>query len=300
MLNLNRLQVFVAIVDTGSFTKAADSLGVTKAMLSLNLKQLEAELGVSLLTRTTRRLALTDAGQRFYADCVQVLSQAGAAIDAARSHHAALSGSLRVASTAEYGAHAVVPALAAFAALHPDLRVDFSASSSLADLVSDRFDLALRLGSLRDSSYRAALLAHYASVPVASPAYLVRHAAPAAPHALQQLDGIFHARFEGGLTWTRAATGKTASSTHPRQRILADHASAMRSFALAGAGVAILPEWLVADDLAQGRLVRLLDGWTLPLQGVYAVYPNTRHVPAKVSMFIAFLRDFLRDSAVAP
>src|SRR3954467_1016269 len=114
MLNMNRLQVFVAIVETGSFTKAAESLGVTKAMLSLNLKQLEAELGVALLTRTTRRIALTDAGERFYANCVEVLAQAQAAIDAARSSHATLTGTLRVTSTAEYGAYRVVPALSAF------------------------------------------------------------------------------------------------------------------------------------------------------------------------------------------
>ena len=290
MLNLNRLQMFVAIVDSGSMTRAADSLGVTKAMLSINLKQLEAELGVALLTRTTRSIALTDAGARFHASCVQVLSQAGAAIDEARSSHATLTGTLRVTSTAEYGAYKVVPALAAFAGRHPMLRVDFSASSGLADLVGDRFDLALRLGSLRDSSYRAALLARFDVLPVASPAYLARAAVPQTPGDLAALEGIFHTRFEGALTWTCGATGAIQTSLHPRQRILADHASAMRGFALAGAGVAILPDWLVAGDLAQGSLVRLLPGYALAPQGVYAVYPNTRHVPARVSSFIAFLR----------
>jgi DNA-binding transcriptional LysR family regulator len=293
MLNLNRLQMFVAIVETGSFTKAAASLDVTKAMLSFNLKQLEGELGVSLLTRTTRRLALTDAGQRFFDSCVQVLSQAEAAIDAARSSHAALTGTLRVTSTAEYGAHMVVPALAAFARVHQGLKVDFSASPGLADLVSDRFDLALRLGSLRDSSYRAALMARFASVPVASPAYLARHGAPQTPLQLQALDAIFHARFEGALSWTHTASGELASTTHARQRIVTDNAAGMRSFALAGAGVAILPAWLVQADVASGSLVRLLPAYALPEQGVYAVYPNTRHLPAKVGMFIAFLRQYI-------
>jgi len=299
MLNMNRLQLFVSIVESGSLTRAAQSLGVTKAMLSLNLKQLEAELGVSLLTRTTRSLALTDAGTRFHANCVQLLSQAQAAIDEARSSHAALAGTLRVTSTAEYGAYMVVPALAAFARRHPGLRVDFSASSGLADLVSDRFDLALRLGSLRDSSYRAALMAQYSTVPVASPAYLARHEAPQSPHDLQDLDGIFHARFEGALTWTCAQTGATTQTAHPRQRVVADHAAAMRAFALAGAGVALLPDWLVAGDLAEGRLLALLEGHALPRQGVYAVYPNTRHIPAKVGTFIGFLRAYLDNPALA-
>lgn len=291
MLNLNRIQGFVAIVETGSFTKAADSLGVTKAMLSLNLKQLEAELGVSLLTRTTRRIALTEAGQRFFDDCVEVLSQAQAAVDQARSSHAGLAGTLRVTSTAEFGAYLVVPALAAFADRHPALRVDFSAASSLADLVSDRVDLALRLGNLRASSYRAARLMEYATLPVASPDYLARHGAPGTPDGLQAMEGIFHARFEGALSWTRKADGVTAGAPNPRQRIVADNAFAMRGFALAGAGVAILPDWLVADDLASGRLVRLLAGYELPRQGVYAVYPNARHIPARVSRFIDFLRE---------
>lgn len=292
MLNMNRLQVFVAIVETGSFTKAAERLGVTKAMLSLNLKQLEAELGVALLTRTTRSIALTDAGERFHANCVAVLSQAQAAIDEARSSHAALTGTLRVTSTAEYGAYMVVPALAAFAAQHQELRVDFAAGSGLADLVSDRYDLALRLGSLRDSSYRAALMARFSTVPVASPAYVARHGLPGTPDELQRLEGIFHTRFEGGLTWTKTDSAEAISSSHQRQRIVADNATAMHSFALAGAGIAILPEWMVESDLTAGTLVRLLPGYTLPQQGVYAVYPNTRHIPAKVSMFIAFLREF--------
>lgn len=292
MLNLNRLQSFVAIVETGSFTKAATSLGVTKAMLSFNLKQLEAELGVALLTRTTRRLALTEVGTRFFADCQQVLRQAEAAVDEARSGHGTLSGTLRVTSTAEFGDYLVVPALAAFAERHPALRVDFSASAGLADLVSDRFDLALRLGSLADSSYRAALITRFATVPVASPAYLARHAAPAQPADLRKLDGIFHVRFEGPLAWTHVASGATSVVQHVKDRIVADNAGALRGFALAGAGVAILPDWLVQDDIAAGRLQRLLPDFSLPDQGAFAVYPNTRHIPAKVAQLIEFLREF--------
>lgn len=290
MLNLNRLQSFVAIVETGSFTKAAASLGVTKAMLSFNLKQLEAELGVALLTRTTRRLALTEVGTRFFADCQQVLRQAEAAVDEARSSHGALTGTLRVTSTAEFGNYLVVPALAAFAQRHPALRVDFSASAGLADLVSDRFDLALRLGSLADSSYRAAPIARFETVPVASPAYLARHAPPARPADLRKLDGIFHVRFEGPLVWTDKASGAASVIEHVKDRIVADNASALRGFALAGAGVAILPDWLVRDDISAGRLLRLLPDFSLPDQGAYAVYPNTRHIPAKVAQFIEFLR----------
>jgi DNA-binding transcriptional LysR family regulator len=290
MLNLNRLQGFVAIVESGSFTKAAASLGVTKAMLSFNLKQLEAELGVALLTRTTRRLALTEVGERFYRDCGDVLRQAECAIDDARSGHSTLTGTLRVTSTAEFGAHFVVPALAAFSQRHQGLTVDFSGSAGLSDLVSERFDIALRLGSLADSSYRAALIARFRVLVVASPAFLARQPLPATPAALQEMQGIFHARFEGALRWTHAANGAVCVTQHGKSRVVADNAAAMRAFALAGAGVAILPEWLVREDMAAGRLVQLLEDYALPEQGAYAVYPNSRHVPAKVSLFVEFLR----------
>jgi len=299
MLNMNRIQAFVAIVETGSLTRAAASLGVTKAMLSVNLKQLEAELGVSLLTRTTRRIALTEVGTRFFQDCVQVLRQAEAAVDAARSSHATLSGTLRVTSTAEYGVHLVVPALAAFGRLHPALRVDFSASAGLADLVSDRFDAAIRLGTLDDSSYRAAPIARFRPLPVASPAFLARQPLPATPAELRGLAAIFHARFDGRLSWTHSASGAIVHTQHARGRIVADNAAAMRAFVLADAGVAVLPEWMLAEDLAAGRLRQLLPDYALPSMGAFAVYPNTPHVPAKVAMFIDFLRSFKAPPAAA-
>lgn len=292
MLNLSRIHFFVAIVEAGSLTKAAASLGVTKAMLSVNLKQLEAELGVSLLTRTTRRLALTEAGTRFFDDCLAILREAEAAADRARSSHTTLSGTLRLTSTAEFGAYMVVPALAAFARRHSALRVDFSASTSLADLVSDRFDVAVRLGKLDDSSYRAVRIARFQALPVASPGLLERHPLPATPDQLRALPAILHARFEGRLNWTHAAGGDTIITHHARDMFVADNAAALRSFALADAGVAILPDWMVADDLASGRLLHLLPDYALPALEAFAVYPNTRHVPAKVALFIEFLRAF--------
>ncbi|TFW11612.1 LysR family transcriptional regulator [Massilia arenosa] len=292
MFNLNRFQYYAAIVDCGSLTRAAEQLAVTKAMLSFQLKQLEAELGVALLTRTTRKLVPTEAGLRFYHDCQSVLQQAQAAVDGARSRHSTLSGRLRVTSTAEYGDHVVVPALADFARLHPELEVSFFAASAPADLVAERFDLAIRLGTLADSSYRATQLGRFEPVAVAAPSYL-GGTLPATPEQLAQLDGIFHERFLGPLAWTERTTGTVHLVEQRRGRMLADHARGMLAFVRAGGGVAVLPEWLVADALARGELVRLLPGYTLPPQGIHAVYPDTRHVPAKVALFIAWMKERL-------
>lgn len=300
-VNLNRVQSFVAVVEAGSLTRAAQSLGLTKAMVSMHLKQLEAELGCALLTRTTRTLALTGVGERFYADCVQLLGDARAAVENARSGHARLTGVLRITSTLEYGAHVVVPALAAFARLHPDLGVDFSGSTNLADLVADRYDLAIRLGQLGDSRHRATLLGQFDLVLVATPAYIREQGLPRSPADLQGLRWIVLSGFDQRIKLSqRDSPGAAPYSAPFRSTIQADSALAKLHFVLADSGVAVLPEWVARTDLRQGRLVRLLPGYDMPRQGVFAVFPNTRHIPAKVRQFIDFMRAYVDGAHSAP
>ncbi|HBU2285458.1 TPA: LysR family transcriptional regulator [Klebsiella pneumoniae] len=172
MLNLQRVTMFIAVVDAGSFTLAAAALGQTKAVVSFNVRQLENELGVTLLLRSTRRLRLTDAGVLFYQRGVALLNAAENLQDEVRASHSGLSGELRITTTPEYGEQVIIPALAAFARRHPALRVRHVSSSHHADLISERFDVAIRLGTLADSRYRATRIASFAILPVASPAWL--------------------------------------------------------------------------------------------------------------------------------
>lgn len=291
MLNLQRLAIFVAVVDAGSFTAAAVALGQTKAVVSFNVKQLESELGVSLLVRSTRRLALTDAGERFYQRCLRLLQDAENLLDDVRRDHHGLSGVLRITTTPEYGAQVVVPALAAFSQLHPRLRIQHVSSSYHADLISERFDVAIRLGQLADSSLRAALLDSFAIVPVASPAYLARH--PIASLAqLAQAQWLAHSRLSSPLSWQVITPERQAVlfKVEDAATLMGDSAAALLAFALHGAGVALLPEWLVRPALAEGKLCPLLTDHQFPAQSIYALYPNTRHVPEKVRAFIDFLR----------
>ncbi|HBR4662766.1 TPA: LysR family transcriptional regulator [Klebsiella pneumoniae] len=241
MLNLQRVAMFIAVVDAGSFTLAAAALGQTKAVVSFNVRQLENELGVTLLLRSTRRLRLTDAGVLFYQRGVALLNAAENLQDEVRASHSGLSGELRITTTPEYGAQVIIPALAAFARRHPALRVRHVSSSHHADLISERFDVAIRLGTLADSRYRA----------------------------------------------TRIASFAIASAP----RFSADSATALMSFALAGCGVALLPAWLVAKKVAQRELVPLLPEYHFPQQGVYALYPDSQHLPTRVRAFIDFLRE---------
>ncbi|MBL5906062.1 LysR family transcriptional regulator [Serratia fonticola] len=291
MLNLARLAMFVAVVDTGSFTAAADALGQTKAVVSFNIKQLESELGVSLLVRSTRRLSLTDAGERFYPRCQRLLQDAEYLLDDVRRDHHGLSGILRITSTPEYGGQVVVPALAAFAQLHPRLRIQHVSSSYHADLISERFDVAIRLGQLADSNHHAALIDNFAILPVAAPDYLAQRPIASLPQ-LAQAAWLAHSRLPSPLSWQVLTPERQAVlfKVEDDARLMADSATALLTFALQGAGVALLPEWLVRPVIANGQLCHLLPDHQFPAQSIYALYPNTRHVPEKVRAFIDFLR----------
>ena len=296
MISLDRLGIFIAIVDAGSLTGAAAVLGQSKAVVSFNLKQLEAELGVSLLTRSTRSLALTDVGRRFYEDCQRVLSEAHGAIETARQGQQGLRGTLRITTTVEYGQRTVVPALIAFAGRHPQLQIQHSSSSSHEDLIAGRYDLAIRMGQLNDSSYRAALVENYAIWPVASPAYLASLPAKniATLADLQRARWLAHSRLAAPLRWTVATPeGEAAFEAEQDAMIESDSASALLGFVLGGCGVALLPQWQVEADVRAGRLRHLLPEVIFPQQGVYAVYPDSRHIAEKVRAFIDFLRDFV-------
>lgn len=293
MVSLDRFDTFKAVVEAGSLTAAADLLGQTRAVVSFNIKRLEAELGVTLLTRNTRRLALTEAGERFYQRCLSMLEEARLAIDEARSEHTELKGTLRITTTVEYALAKVVPALELFRALHPDLNVQLSTSSTHADLISERFDVALRLGRVLDSSHRAVQLNTFGILPVASPAFVASVVPIDSVHALEQTPWLEHGRV-GELTITEVSSGvvRPYQPNPCKARIRADNSSVLQAFALTGQGVAILPDWLIEEDLRTGRLVHLLPDWQLSRQGVYALYPDTRHLPLKVRVFIDFMKAY--------
>ncbi|MCH4877401.1 LysR family transcriptional regulator [Pseudomonas sp. TMW22090] len=292
MVSLDRFDTFKAVVEAGSLTAAANLLGQTRAVVSFNLKRLEAELGVTLLTRSTRKLALTDAGERFYQRCVRTLDEARMAVEDARSEHTQLRGTLRLTTTVEFALAQVVPALKVFRAQHPQLNVHLSTSSTHADLISERFDLAIRLGRMHDSNLRAVQLSTFEIFAVASPALIDAFDPASTLAALAQWPALGHGRVgelavkdpEGVEHLYQPAPGKTT--------IVADNSITLRALAMSGQGVAILPQWLVEEDLQAGRLVRLLADHAFSQQGVYALYPDTRHLPLKVRAFIDFMKEW--------
>lgn len=293
MINMQRLEMFVAVAEAGSFTRAAQTLGLTKAVVSFNIKQLEQELGVALLIRSTRNVAMTDTGERFYQRCQQLLQDAERVLDEVRGDHGGLRGLLRITTTPEYAARVVVPALADFAALHPQLRIHHVASSQNNDLIAGRFDVAIRLGQLADSTHHARLIDQFDIYPVASPAYLgtLRGGGIRTPEQLAAATWIAHSRLSSPLNWqvVKPDGDTLLFAANQPPAIMADSAAALLAFALSGAGVALLPSWLVQDALAAGTLIGVLPDHRFPRQGIYALYPNTRHVPERVRGFIDFL-----------
>jgi DNA-binding transcriptional LysR family regulator len=291
-VNLNRLAVFVALVRAGSFTAAAEVLGMTKAMVSQHVARLERELGVTLLLRSTRRMTLTEAGTAFHAACVRILTEAEAAIEQVGRSQEIPSGTLRLTATGDYGTPVVAPALAHFMRAHPQLQVDLVLTDHVSDLIAERFDLAIRMGRLRDSDLRSARLSGFRQLVVASPGYLARHAEPRTLADLAGHDWVALTLLSSPLRWTFTAPDGSRRTVRVRQVAQANNVAAAHALVLHGAGVSVLPDYLVTDDVREGRLVVLLAQYTLPECGIYAVYPG-RQPPAKVRAFIDYLREYL-------
>ena len=282
--------VFVAVVEAGSLTAAAGRLGVAKTMVSAHMRRLEEELGASLLLRTTRSLRLTEAGEAFYDAAKQIVADAQAAIEAASQATKAPRGTLRVTAPVDYGAMVVAPVAVALREKYPELHIELLAADRVMDLLADQIDVAIRIGRLADSGHRATRIGGFAERLVASPAYLGGRAAPRSPAELDGWPFIALTVLPHAAVWSFTGPGERSIEVRFRPTMSTNTASALRAAAVAGGGLAILPDFVVAQDLAAGRLVHLLPDWQLPTGGVHAVFPATRHMPRKTRVLIDALK----------
>ncbi|OHX21328.1 LysR family transcriptional regulator [Chromobacterium sphagni] len=295
--NLEGLQIFTVVAEAGGFTAAAERLGMTKANVSLQVGRLEAQLGATLFTRTTRRVKLTEAGQALYLDAQPALAALREALLQAGHGAAALSGVLRLTAPVGHMVESVAPAVAQFVHLHPELQLELHANDRMVDLVAEGMDLAIRLGTLRDSSLRALKLGEFAQQLVASPDYLLRRGLPQRPEDLADHDWVALTLLKTPLTWRFVAADGAEAPVRMRSRLKVDSGASLRTLLLAGAGLSVLDSFSVQDDIREGRLVHVLPQWTLPKGGVYAVFPPGRHAPASVRAFVEFYRVFLARPA---
>lgn len=284
------LRTFTAIVDTGSFTAAAERLALSRAVTSRHIADLEAHLGVRLLHRTTRRLHLTEAGSSMIANVRQILELVEEAERVAGDRTAEPTGLLRVSAPVSFAQRYLAPLVGTYLARHPAAAVDLSLNDRFVDLVEEGYDLAIRIGTLPDSSYLSSRLAQTRLHLAASPAYLKRHGTPKhlvdiAAHAC--LDYAHVPARRGWMFETPHGPFETQTLT---TRVTSNNGDALVSMALGGAGLVYQPDFIIAEHVRTGRLALVLPQIAVRTIGIHAVHPAGRYVPRKTLAFIAHLR----------
>lgn len=290
--HLKELAIFAKTVECGSFRAAARALAVSPSVLSHHVSELERGLGLALMYRTTRRLALTPDGEQLFEAAREMLAAAQRGLDIASGRSETPSGTLRLTAPAMLAETTFSRDLAAFSLAHPKVRLEVAFSEQRSDLLRDRLDLALRIGPLDDSALVVRKLGEMTRVLVAAPRYVDKREPPRRLGDLQGWDIIQLSARRPELTLT--PPGKKAPSTLAfTPRIAVDSAVAMREMAVAGLGVAALPELLVRRELRQGRLVQVLGEWTMPLLAVHAVWPRNSQRPGLTIRFLDFIGERL-------
>lgn len=290
---------FVAVVEEDGFSRAAERMGLSPSAVSKQVSRLEDRLGARLLNRTTRRIGLTEEGEAFYQRSIRILADIEEAERAVTDHLEAPRGTLRVSASISFGQRQLVPLLPGLMARYPELRIDLVLTDSMVDLVEEGIDVAIRVAAPRDSSLIARRIAVDRRLVCASPSYLADQGRPRTPADLAGHNCLIYGtvsnadwRFDGpaGRETVRVASNFEANS-----------GEAVRDLALAGVGIARLATFLVGDDIAAGRLERLLADYHEPQENViHAVYPSRRHLSPKVRAFVDTLVEEMGDENTAP
>ncbi len=294
MGDFKRMAVFATVVQRGSMSGAARALGMSPSAVSQQVRQLERAGGVTLLHRSTRKLALTEAGERVHQHCAAMLQAAAQARAELVASHEAPSGVLRLSATVGFARH-VAPALGELMAQHPALRLRLLVDDASIDLINARVDLAIRFGPLADSNWAARRLGTLHWWLCAAPDWLARHGAPGGPDALPGLQWLGFANDSGALRLDMRGPGGEQRAMRLEARISSNNQLSIQQMCASGLGLAMLGSIDAHDDVAAGRLVRLLPDWQLPSLDIWAVTPQRDAQPAKVRQAIEALQRYLRE-----
>ena len=294
MEHFSALPIFVTVVECGSFSLASQKLGLSKSAVSKRITLLEQSLGIQLLHRTTRSLSLTEAGARYFDYVRPAVKLAADGLDAISELQQAPQGSLRIAVPMVFGRLHIAPLIPEFLRRYPKIQLQMQMDDKTTDLIAGGFDLAIRIGELPDSSLIARKIAPCLSVICASPEYLARHAAPQTPQQLSQQNCLFYSYFRDGVEWTFLSP-QGPTRIPPNGNYQVNNSDAIHQATLDGLGIANLPRFMVEADLHAGRLQALLADHPLPEHGIYAVYPQRKYLPTKVSVLIEFLMEKLAE-----
>ncbi len=282
------LQLFLRVVEDGSFAAAASHGGISRAQASKLIRALEDDLGVRLIQRTTRKLSLTEAGLQFHARVAEAMLALQEAAAEAAQRQTEPRGRLRVSAPTSFATRHLGDALTEFLRRHPRIELELDLSDQRADLVRDGFDMAIRIGHLADSSLVARRIAPARMMAVAAPSYLRTHGTPVHPQQLESHAGLLYTLTAHPGQWTFTHGGESVT-VRLRGPLRAGNGDVLAGAALRGLGIAVQPTFIVGDAVRRGELQRILSDWELPDAAIYAVYPAGRAVPAKTRALIDFL-----------
>lgn len=291
--DLEAWAIFAAVAEHRSFSGAADAIGLSKATVSKGVSRLEAHLGLSLFHRTSRRLALTEAGRPLADHAARIVAEAQAAEEAARQGASAPAGRVRLAAPMAFGIGNVAPLVAEFLLAHPAVEIELHLSDARVDIVAEGFDVALRIADLPDSSLRARRLCGVATHLVAAPSYLAAHGTPTHPAQLGEHQLLSYTNVTG--PWRFRGRDGTELSVKAHGPLAANSGDALVPALVAGLGIARLPGFILGETLTQGQVVEILSDWAPAPIGLHLLTPPSALRPARVERLIAFLSERLRD-----
>jgi len=289
MDRFENMNAFVRVVETGSISGAADRMNVAKSVVSRRLKELEEHLGVELFHRTTRQMNLTDSGRAFYQQSVRILADILEAEHATSQFHGALKGNLKVAVPLSFGLMHLGPAINDFLQAHPEITFDLDFNDRQVDILTEGFDLAIRIASLPDSSLIARRLAPIQAIMCASPSYLERMGRPQSPEELIHHRCLVYSLINNFENWNLYDAEDQLIKTKIVPYLKASNGEFLRDAAVGGAGIILMPAFIVYKEIERGTLIPLLTQYKSLQLSAYAIYPQTRYLSQRVRAFADFL-----------
>ena len=290
MDRLMAMQVYVRVVETGSFSKAAREFATTQPTVTKMVAATEARLKVRLLNRNTRGVSVTESGALYFEKCKTITREADEAENIATLRQNQTQGLLRVGTSVAFGRRVVVPLALDFMAQHPQVQLDLSFEDRYTDLVAQGIDVAIRMGKLADSSLGARFLGANPWLVVAAPKYLRKHGTPRTSADLANHAALIYSSVLGDDVWRLSTPGGETVTVPVVGRLRSNNLSAVLAAARSGLGLAAMPRYVAADSLASGHVVEVLRDHSLPEQEIHAVFPSPKLVPGKVAAFVAFLQ----------
>jgi DNA-binding transcriptional LysR family regulator len=290
MAKLKQLESFVSVATRGSLTAAAKAEGVAPAIMGRRLDALESRLGVKLLVRTTRRISLTHEGSAFLEDCQRLLTDVANAEASVSAGGVKASGHLRITAPAGFGRPHVAPLVTSFREQHADVTISLNLSDRVVDLAGEGFDCAIRVGDMPDSSLVSVRMADNRRLCVATPDYLRRHGTPQQPSELARFDCLtLSSDASQTRGWAFRINGEL-QHLKPGGPLDCSDGQVLHDWCLAGYGIAWRSTWEVEAEIAAGRLVAVLQDYDAPANGIFAVFPQRKHLPLRVRLWIDFLK----------